>query len=311
MSVRGENLGEQTMMRSIKFSKRTLVSGVFALVVFSSINIAIARDTVSVDSGRSDATSQRADKTASMKTIGLIGGMSWESSIVYYKLINIDVKARLGGLHSAKSVMYSLDFADIIPLQRAGNWAEMDKRMVEAARHVEAGGADFIVICTNTMHKTVDAIEKNVNIPVLHIADVTAEQVKAANINKIGLLGTSFTMEDDFYKGRLRDKYGLEVVVPTEDERRDVHRIIFDELCVGKVKPESKKRFREIMDNLERRGVQGIILGCTEIGLLIGQDDSSIPLFDTAKVHAAAAVAYALEGVEPTPRTKATKQQRH
>lgn len=299
------------MMRSIKFSKRTLVSGVFALVVFSSINIAIARDTVSVDSGHSDATSQRADKTASMKTIGLIGGMSWESSIVYYKLINIDVKARLGGLHSAKSVMYSVDFADIIPLQRAGNWAEMDKRMVEAARHVEAGGADFIVICTNTMHKTVDAIEKNVNIPVLHIADVTAEQVKAANINKIGLLGTSFTMEDDFYKGRLRDKYGLEVVVPTEDERRDVHRIIFDELCVGKVKPESKKRFREIMGNLERRGVQGIILGCTEIGLLVEQDDSSVPLFDTAKVHAAAAVAYALEGVDTTPQAEAYQQQRH
>lgn len=288
-------------MRSMKLFKQALVPGMLALAVFLNLIITIAQGAALAGSERSHATRQQAGGKVTMKTIGLIGGMSWESSIVYYRLINEDVKARLGGLHSAKSVMYSVDFADIVPLQREGNWAELNKKMVEAAQHVEAGGADFIVICTNTMHKTADEIEKHVNIPLLHIVDVTAEQIKAANLSKVGLLGTSFTMEDDFYKGRLVDKYGLEVVVPTEEERQDVHRIIFDELCVGKIKPASKKRYREIMDNLVRRGAQGIILGCTEIGLLVGAEDSSVPLFDTAKIHAAAAVAYALEGVDPTP----------
>ena len=291
-------------MRLEKIFRRSLVSGMLALTVCLVVLTSSVQNIAFADGERSEVIKQDADKQVGMKTIGLIGGMSWESSIIYYQLINVDVKARLGGLHSAKSVMYSVDFADIVPLQRANNWPELDKKMVEAARHVEGGGADFIVICTNTMHKCVDAIEKNVKIPVLHIADVTAEKVKAANLNKVGLLGTRFTMEDDFYKNRLVDKYGLEVIVPTEEERKDVHRIIFDELCVGKIKPESRERYREIIDHLVSRGAQGIILGCTEIGLLIGEKDSSVPLFDTAKIHAAAAVEYALQGVDATASSK-------
>ena len=291
-------------MRSEKIFRRSLVSGMLALTVCLVVLTSSVQNIAFADGERSEVTKQDADKQVGMKTIGLIGGMSWESSIIYYQLINVDVKARLGGLHSAKSVMYSVDFADIVPLQRANNWPELDKKMVEAARHVEGGGADFIVICTNTMHKCVDAIEKNVKIPVLHIADVTAEKVKAANLNKVGLLGTRFTMEDDFYKNRLVDKYGLEVIVPTEEERKDVHRIIFDELCVGKIKPESRERYREIIDHLVLQGAQGIILGCTEIGLLIGEKDSSVPLFDTAKIHAAAAVEYALQGVDAAASSK-------
>ena len=293
------------MMRSKKFFKRAIVSGVLALAVFLGSSISIAQGADLVRDKQSQSTKMHEGEKVGMKTIGLIGGMSWESSIIYYQLINVDVKARLGGLHSAKSVMYSVDFATIVPLQREGNWAELDEKMIAAARHVEAGGADFIVICTNTMHKSAEAIEKNVHIPLLHIADVTAEQVKAAGLNKIGLLGTQFTMEDDFYKGRLINKYGLEVIVPTEQERKDIHRIIFDELCVGKIKPESRERYCEIMNHLVQRGAQGIILGCTEIGLLVDEKDSSVPLFDTAKIHAAAAVAYALEGTDPTPNAKA------
>lgn len=302
---------EATIMRSTAFFRQALVPGVLALAVFLIPILAVAQAAAPAGSERSHAAERRADGKIAMKTIGLIGGMSWESSIIYYRLINEDVKARLGGLHSAKSVMYSVDFADIVPLQREGKWAELSEKMVEAARHVEDGGADFIVICTNTMHKTASEIEKHVDIPLLHIVDVTAEKIKAANLSKVGLLGTRFTMEDDFYKGRLIDKYGLEVVIPTEKERQDVHRIIFEELCIGEIKPESKKRYREIMDNLVRRGAHGIILGCTEIGLLVGPEDSSVPLFDTAKIHAEAAVDYALEKVAPTRKTEAVQNQRH
>ncbi len=298
-------------MRSMTFFRQALVPSLLALAVFFSPILTIARGTASAGSERSRATEQRTGGRAAMKTIGLIGGMSWESSIVYYRLINENVKARLGGLHSAKSVMYSVDFADIVPLQREGKWSELSEKMVEAARHVENGGADFIVICTNTMHKTADEIEKHVNIPLLHIVDVIAEKIKAANLSKVGLLGTRFTMEDDFYKDRLIDKYGLEVVIPTEEERQDVHRIIFEELCLGKIKPASKERYREIMNNLVRRGAQGIILGCTEIGLLVGPEDSSVPLFDTTKIHAEAAVEYALKGVDLAPKAGSLQQQRH
>jgi len=229
-----------------------------------------------------------------MKTIGLIGGMSWESSLVYYRLINEAVKDRLGGLHSAKCVMYSVDFADIEPLQHGDRWDEAAERVVEAARHVEDGGADFIVLCTNTMHKTAGDIEGHVHIPLLHIADATAEGIKAKGLGKIGLLGTRFTMEDDFYKGRLIDKHGLEVVIPPEEERRDIHQIIYDELCLGQIKGASKDRYCEIMGNLVRHGAQGIILGCTEIGLLVGAEDSSVQVFDTTRIHAEAAVEFAL-----------------
>jgi aspartate racemase len=229
-----------------------------------------------------------------MKTIGLIGGMSWESSIEYYRIINETVRARLGGLHSAKSVMYSVDFAEIEALQQQGNWDEATDLMVDAAQRVENGGADFVVICTNTMHKMADEVQNHIQIPLLHIADATAEKIKAHGLKKIGLLGTRFTMEEDFYRGRLTEKQGLEVIIPTERERDIVHRVIFDELCLGQIREPSKEQYVRIMDHLIRDGAEGIILGCTEISLLIQEEDSQIPLFDTTKIHAVAAVEYAL-----------------
>ncbi len=235
------------------------------------------------------------DVRSIMKTIGLIGGMSWESSLVYYRLINEIVKERLGGFHSARSVMYSVDFAEIEPLQHQGRWEDAAKKMIEAARHVQDGGAEFIVLCTNTMHKTADDIERHVDIPLLHIADATADRIKAEGLGTAGLLGTRFTMEDDFYRGRLIDRHRLEVVIPPEEERRDVHRIIYDELCLGRIEPASRDRYRRIMGNLVRRGARCMILGCTEIGLLVGAGDSPVPVFDTTKIHAAAAVEYALK----------------
>ena len=230
-----------------------------------------------------------------MKTIGLIGGMSWESSLVYYRLINQNVKARLGGLHSAKCLMYSVDFAEIEPLQHGGRWSEATERMIEVARRLEDGGADFLLLCTNTMHKTADEIDRHVQIPLLHIADSTAEAVKRQGINKVGLLGTKFTMEDDFYRGHLIEKHGLEVTIPKQVERQRIHRVIYDELCRGEIKKRSKEQYRSIIENLIGRGADGIILGCTEIGLLVGNEDSEVPLFDTTRIHAEAAVDYALE----------------
>ncbi len=208
-----------------------------------------------------------------MKTIGLIGGMSWESSLVYYRIINEGVKERLGGLHSAKCIMYSVDFAEIEPLQHERKWDDAAAKMIDAARCVENGGADFLVLCTNTMHKTADQIERHVGIPLLHIADATARNVKSEGFVKVGLLGTRFTMEDAFYKGRLIDKHGPNVIVPTEEERDLVHRVIYDELCLGEIRHESKEAYRGVMKRLVSDGAHGIILGCTEIGLLIGADD--------------------------------------
>jgi aspartate racemase len=229
-----------------------------------------------------------------MRTIGLIGGMSWESSIEYYRIINETVRARLGGLHSAKSVMYSVDFAEIETLQQQGKWDEATNLMIAAAQRVEKGGADFVIICTNTMHKMADEVQKHIQIPLLHIADATAEKIKAQGLKKIGLLGTRFTMEEDFYKGRLSEKQGLVVIIPPEKERDIVHRVIFDELCLGEIRASSKEQYVRIMDHLVRDGAEGIILGCTEISLLIQEEDSQIPLFDTTKIHAVAAVEYAL-----------------
>jgi aspartate racemase len=229
-----------------------------------------------------------------MKTIGLIGGMSWESSIEYYRIINETVRARLGGLHSAKSVMYSVDFAEIEALQHQGKWDEATDLMIDAAQRIQRGGADFVIICTNTMHKMADEVQNHIQIPLLHIADATAEKIKAHGLKKIGLLGTRFTMEEDFYRGRLTEKQGLEVIIPTERERDIVHRVIFDELCLGEIKEPSKEQYVRIMDHLVRDGAEGIILGCTEISLLIQEEDSQIPLFDTTKIHAMAAVEYAL-----------------
>ncbi|MCK4389798.1 MAG: aspartate/glutamate racemase family protein [Desulfobacterales bacterium] len=230
-----------------------------------------------------------------MKTIGLIGGMSWESSIEYYRIINETVRAKLGGLHSAKSIMYSVDFAEIEALQRQGEWHEATQLMIDAARHVKNGGADFVIICTNTMHMMADEVQKHIIIPLLHIADATAEKVKLRGLRKIGLIGTRFTMEEDFYKGRLTKKHGLEVVIPTAEEREIVHSVIFDELCIGERKKSSKEQYVHIMDHLVKNGAEGIVLGCTEVSLLVQDEDSQVPLFDTTKIHAVAAVEYALK----------------
>ena len=229
-----------------------------------------------------------------MKTIGLIGGMSWESSIEYYRIINETTKAKLGGLHSAKSVMYSVDFAEIEVLQHQDQWTEAAKMLIDAAKKLETCGADFIVLCTNTMHKVADDIQANINIPFLHIADATAQLVKNSGIQKIGLLGTRFTMEEEFYKGRLSQEYGLSVNIPNAQEREIVHRVIYEELVVGKILQNSKEQYIDIIQQMVKQGAEGIILGCTEIGLLIHQEDSQVPLFDTTRIHTEAAVEYAL-----------------
>jgi aspartate racemase len=229
-----------------------------------------------------------------VKTIGLIGGMSWESSIEYYRIINETAKTKLGGLHSAKSIMYSVDFGEIEPLQNQGRWEEAAQLMVAAGQSLERAGADFVVLCTNTMHKLADAVQTNIHIPLLHIADATAQKIKAASLRKIGLLGTRFTMEQDFYKGRLTDTHDLEVLTPDITERETIHRVIYDELCQGIVKEESRKKYLTIIEKLVQAGSEGIILGCTEIELLVHDGDSRVPLFPTAKIHAIAAVEYAL-----------------
>ena len=229
-----------------------------------------------------------------MKTIGLIGGMSWESSIEYYRIINETVKARLGGLHSARSIMYSVDFAEIEALQHQGRWDKATEMMIDAARRVERGGADFVIICTNTMHRMADQVQAQIRIPLLHIADATAASIRARGMKRIGLLGTRFTMEEEFYKGRLVDKHGLDVIIPADAEREIVHRVIYDELVLGQIRPASQEQYVRIMARLAAQGAEGIILGCTEIGLLVGDQDSPVPLFDTTRIHAVAAVEYAL-----------------
>jgi aspartate racemase len=231
-----------------------------------------------------------------VKVIGLIGGMSWESTIPYYCRINELVKRRLGGLHSARVVLYSVDFHDIEKLQHAGRWDEAGEILAIAARGLAAAGADFIVLCTNTMHKVIGAIESAVTIPVLHIADATAAEIKRTGAHRVGLLATRFTMEQDFYRGRLESLHGIDVIVPDEAEREFVHRVIYDELCLGVISDTSRERYREIIARLVERGAEGIIYGCTEIGLLVSQSDSIVPVFDTAQIHATAAVDLALAG---------------
>lgn len=229
-----------------------------------------------------------------MKTIGMIGGMSWESSIEYYRIINQTVREKLGGLHSAKSIMVSVEFAEIEALQNQNRWDELASIMIEAARSLERGGAEFVIICTNTMHKLYDEVQNKIKIPMLNIADAAAEKIKADGIDKIALLGTRFTMAEDFYKGRLVDKYGLDVIIPSSEQMEIVHRVIYDELCAGIIKPDSKKKYVEIIQGLAAEGAEGVILGCTEIGLLVKQGDSPVPLFDTTEIHARAAVDCAL-----------------
>ncbi len=229
-----------------------------------------------------------------MKTIGLIGGMSWESSAEYYRLINEAVKRRLGGLHSAKSLMFSVDFAEIEELQQSGRWDTATERMVEAAQRLERGGADFVVLCTNTMHRMADGVASAVAIPLLHIVDATAEHIHSHGFNAVGLLGTRYTMEQDFYRGRLSARHGLDVVVPDEPDRTMVHDVIYDELCVGRVDRSSREAYRAVMEELADRGAEAIILGCTEVTLLVRADDAPVPVFDTTRIHAEKAVERAL-----------------
>ncbi|PKN92619.1 MAG: aspartate racemase [Chloroflexi bacterium HGW-Chloroflexi-6] len=230
-----------------------------------------------------------------MKTIGMIAGMSWESSLEYYRLVNEGVKARLGGLHSAKCVLVSVDFAEIEVLQRESRWDEATQAMIDVARQVQAGGADFLLICTNTMHKMAEQVQASIDIPLLHIADAAAKAIKARGLRKVGLLGTRFTMEENFYRGRLAEKYGLEVLIPDETDRAIVHHVIYEELVLGKIVPASKLEYQRIIENLIQQGAEGIILGCTEIGLLVKDEDSRVPLFDTTSIHALAAVEMALK----------------
>lgn len=230
-----------------------------------------------------------------MKTIGLIGGMSWESTIPYYRHINETIKQQLGGLHSARIILYSVDFHEIEQLQRAGDWETAGALLAHTAHSLESAGADFLVLCTNTMHKVAPAIEAAVGIPLLHIADATAVAIRQAGHSMVGLIGTGFTMQQPFYRERLRQQHGLDVCVPDAPDQDVIHRIIFEELCLGKIHESSRIAYRDIMDRLVRQGAQAIILGCTEISLLVSQTDSSVPLFDTTAIHARAAALKALQ----------------
>jgi aspartate racemase len=229
-----------------------------------------------------------------MKTIGLIGGMSWESTVPYYRYINETIRERLGGLHSARIVLASVDFHDIETLQRAGDWQSAGAMLADCGRRLHTAGADCLVLCTNTMHKVAPAIEAACPLPLLHIADPTALAIRAAGLQTVGLLGTRFTMEQDFYRNRLVQRHGLTVLTPAPDERATVHRIIYEELCLGVVSGKSRAGYRRIIGNLAARGAQGVILGCTEIGLLVGVEDTHLPLFDTTAIHAQSAAAWAL-----------------
>jgi aspartate racemase len=233
-------------------------------------------------------------KGNAMKTIGMIGGMSWESTLSYYKAINEGVKAALGGLNSAQICLYSVNFEPIEKLQHEGKWDETAQLLAQAAKSVEAGGADFLLICTNTMHKVAPEIEAQISIPILHIADATAKQLQQDGIERVGLLGTRFTMEQEFYKGRLQQQFGIDVLIPDAEQRQQVHRVIYEELCLGTIRPESRAQYVEIVEDLHRRGAQAVILGCTEIALLIQQHDTDVPLYDTTKIHAEQAVQLAL-----------------
>ena len=229
-----------------------------------------------------------------LKTIGLIGGMSWESTVTYYKIINETVKEKLGGLHSAKCILYSVDFQEIEECQANGNWEKSGEILGEAAYNLEKAGADFIVICTNTMHKVVNQIKEKISIPILHIAEMTAEKILEKGLKNIALLGTKYTMEQDFYKSKLIEK-GINVIIPDKNDIETINEVIYDELCLGTINFNSKKKFLEIVDKLRSKGAEGIILGCTEIGLLIKNEDTDIPLFDTAIIHAEQAAIYSIK----------------
>jgi len=237
-----------------------------------------------------------------MKTIGLLGGMSWESTETYYRAINEAIRGKRGGLHSAKIVLYSVDFHEIEQLQQAGKWDEAGNALGHAARSLQGAGAEFIVLCTNTMHRVADEIERHISIPLLHIADATAQEIKGMGITRVGLLGTRYTMEQDFYRGRMA-RHGLEVITPDEKDRETVHRVIYDELCLGLIRKESRDHYKRIIEGLAHRKIDGVILGCTEISLLVKPEDSPVPLFDTTRIHARQAAAWSLqEGHLTEPR---------
>ena len=229
-----------------------------------------------------------------LKTIGLIGGMSWESTVTYYKIINETVKEKLGGLHSAKCILYSVDFQEIEECQANGNWEKSGEILGEAAYNLEKAGADFIVICTNTMHKVVNQIKEKISVPILHIAEMTAEKILEKGLKNIALLGSKYTMEQDFYKSKLIEK-GINVIIPDKNDIEIINEVIYDELCLGTINSDSKKKFLEIVDKLRSKGAEGIILGCTEIGLLIKNEDTDVPLFDTAIIHAEQAAIYSIK----------------
>ncbi len=229
-----------------------------------------------------------------MKSIGLLGGMSWESTTHYYQLLNRGINARLGGLHSARIVLISVDFQPMESLMRQGKWTEVSERLADAAQKIEKAGADFLLICTNTMHKVAQTLTDAVDIPLLHIADATAEKIKAQGIHTVGLLGTAFTMEEEFYRGRLSEKHGLEVIIPLPEDRKKVHDIIFEELCRGKINDTSRQTYLRIIDTMHRQGAEAIIEGCTEIAMLISQKHTPVPLFDTTALHVEQAINYAL-----------------
>ena len=229
-----------------------------------------------------------------MKTIGLLGGMSWESTELYYRWINEQIKTKLGGLHSAKIAMVSVDFQEIEALQHKNEWQEAGQILAKAAQQIEAAGADFLLICTNTMHKVAPQIEQAIGIPILHLADATAQRIKQKGMKKVGLLGTNFTMEQEFYKGRLIEKHGLDVIVPSSEDRQIVHRVIYDELCQGNISGASRNEYLRIIDNMRAQGAEGIIEGCTEIVMLVKQKHTDVPLFDTTAIHAEGAVNLAL-----------------
>ena len=231
-----------------------------------------------------------------MKTIGLIGGMSWESSLEYYRIINEATKQKLGGFHSSKCILYSVDFEEIERLQHQGKWDELTVMMIRTAQILERAGAELIVICTNTMHMMADGVQANITIPLLHIADATAMQIQEQKLHSVGLLGTKFTMEQEFYRGRLSEKFGLKVLIPLDNERQIIHSVIYDELCLGQTRESSRTEFIRIINNLVKRGAQGVVLGCTEIPLLVRQEDIAVPIFDTTTIHANEAVRVALAG---------------
>lgn len=230
-----------------------------------------------------------------MKLLGLIGGMSWESSALYYQLINRGIQQRLGGLHSARLLLHSVDFAEVEAQQSEGRWDDAAKLLADTGRSLVAGGAEGIVICTNTMHKVADAVQQAAGVPLLHITDATGDAVRATGLKRIALLGTRFTMEQDFYRARLEKRFGLDVLIPPDEDRDIVHRVIYDELCLGTVNDTSRVTYLEVVRGLQRRGAEGVVLGCTEIGMLINQNNSPLPVFDTTRIHAEAAVDFMLD----------------